>query len=57
MTLTIDDVRMNSSSYITTRMPFRFDKYYVVFFLGEGAVMLTGLGYNGRDSEGRVLWY
>lgn len=35
----------------------RFDKYYVVFFLGEGAIMLSGLGYNGRDAKGNVLWY
>jgi hypothetical protein len=34
----------------------RFDKYYVVFFLGEGAIMLSGLGYNGRDANGHVLW-
>jgi len=33
-----------------------FDRYYIAFFLGEGAAILSGLGYNGRDERGRVKW-
>jgi lysophospholipid acyltransferase len=42
--------------YIIVSSELGFDKYYVVFFLGEGAIMLSGLGYNGRDAQGRVCW-
>lgn len=31
-------------------------KYYVVWWLGEGATALIGLSYNGRDAEGNVKW-
>lgn len=42
--------------YVMVSSELGFDKYYVVFFLGEGAIMLSGLGYNGRDANGHVLW-
>lgn len=31
-------------------------KYYVVWWLGEGATALIGLSYNGRDENGDVKW-
>jgi lysophospholipid acyltransferase len=42
--------------YVIASCELGFDKYYVVFFLGEGALMMSGMGYNGRDTNGRVLW-
>lgn len=31
-------------------------KYYVVWWLGEGACSIIGLSYNGRDEKGKVKW-
>lgn len=31
-------------------------KYYVVWWLGEGACSVIGISYNGRDEKGRVKW-
>lgn len=31
-------------------------KYISLWLLSEGTVILSGLAYNGRDSEGNVLW-
>lgn len=31
-------------------------KYYVVWWLGEGATALIGLSYNGRNAKGEVKW-
>jgi lysophospholipid acyltransferase len=31
-------------------------KYYVVWWLGEGATALIGLAYNGRNAKGEVKW-
>ncbi|KAL6066026.1 Lysophospholipid acyltransferase [Balamuthia mandrillaris] len=42
--------------YMIVSAEIGFYKYYVVFFLGEGACILSGLGYNGRDKQGRVQW-
>jgi lysophospholipid acyltransferase len=42
--------------YLVISCELGFDKYYVAFFLGEGACILSGLGYNGRDEKNRVKW-
>jgi hypothetical protein len=34
-----------------------FSKYYLVWYLGEGAMALFGLSYNGRDERGNPKWY
>jgi hypothetical protein len=34
-----------------------FSKYYVVWYLGEGATALFGLSYNGRDERGNPKWF
>lgn len=31
-------------------------KYYVVWWLGEGATAVVGLSYNGRDANGEAKW-
>jgi lysophospholipid acyltransferase len=31
-------------------------KYYVAWFLSEGASVLSGFGFNGYDKEGNVRW-
>lgn len=31
-------------------------KYYFVWFLANGAIILSGLGYNGRGKDGSVQW-
>ncbi len=31
-------------------------KYMSLWLIAEGIVILSGLGYNGRDADGNILW-
>ena len=31
-------------------------QYYFIWLIAEGACIATGLGYNGRDASGHILW-
>ena len=43
-------------AYLILATELSFEHYYFGWSFAEGACVLTGLAYNGRDDKGNVLW-